>query len=134
MSISFQRLLLFRSIGLQPGHELVEVDLMAVELGAVDAGELRLTADGDPAGAAHARAVHHDGVQADDGLYMMWPGGFGRHLHHDGRADDDDAVDFDAAVDQFHERVDREPFPAFRAVVRDDVKLVAYGSQTVFPE
>ena len=44
----------------QPRHQVVEVDLVAVEVGAVDAGELDLVADLDAAAAAHAGAVDHD--------------------------------------------------------------------------
>ena len=54
-------------VGAEAVREFGEVDLVAVEFGAVDAGEFRLAADGDAAAAAHAGAVHHDGVEGDDG-------------------------------------------------------------------
>ena len=53
--------------GLTSG-ELVEVDQVAVELGAVDTGELGLPADRHAAAAAHAGAVDHERVQRDDRL------------------------------------------------------------------
>src|SRR5436305_14148329 len=49
-----------------PLHEHVEVDVVRVELGAVDACELALAADEDAAAAAHPGANDHDRVQADD--------------------------------------------------------------------
>ena len=40
-------------------HGFVEIDVIAVEFGAFDAGEAGLAGHGDAAGAAHARSVHH---------------------------------------------------------------------------
>src|SRR6185369_1374465 len=42
-----------------------KVDLMTVELGAVNAGEAGFSSDHDPAAAAHSGAVDHDRVEAD---------------------------------------------------------------------
>ena len=76
------------------GHEqLLPVDRVAVEIRPVDAGELGLAADGAAAGAAHARAVDHDRVQADHGLDAVRPGGLGAGVHEVGAADGDDPVD-----------------------------------------
>ena len=77
--------------GLAPG-ELVEVDQVAVELGAVDAGELGLAADGDAAAAAHAGAVDHDRVQRDDGLDAVLAREVGDGLHHGYGADGVDGL------------------------------------------
>jgi hypothetical protein len=55
--------------------KLIPVHLVAVELGAVDADKTRLPAHLDAAGAAHAGAVDHDRVQADDGRHAKGLGG-----------------------------------------------------------
>ncbi len=53
--------------------KLVEVHQVAVEIGAVHAGELHLAADRDAAGSAHPGAVHHDRIQADHGRNAEGP-------------------------------------------------------------
>ena len=68
-------------------HEFVIIDLVAVKVRAVDAGEFDLAADRDTTAAAHAGAVDHDGVQRDDGLDAEGLGGLGDELHHRDRAD-----------------------------------------------
>ena len=45
---------LFRAILTLPAHGLVEIDVVAVEFGALHASEARLAGHGDAAGAAHA--------------------------------------------------------------------------------
>ena len=65
---------------------------MAGKVGAVYAGKFRLAADGDPATAAHAGAVHHNGVQRDHGLDTEGLGGLGDELHHGNGADGQDLV------------------------------------------
>ena len=62
--------------------ELHEVDPVAVEVRPLDAGELDLAVHGDPARAAHAGAVHHDGVERDHGLDPEGPRGLDRGVHH----------------------------------------------------
>ena len=73
--------------GGQAGQHLVEIDLMAVKLGAIDADELRHAAHGDAAGAAHARAIDHDGVERYVGRDAQFLGQQADKLHHDGGAD-----------------------------------------------
>ena len=60
--------LLLRAIHALAAHRLVEIDLVPVELGALDAREAGLAAHCHAAGAAHARSVHHQGVERDGGL------------------------------------------------------------------
>ena len=73
--------------GLELAGGLVEVDQVAVELGAVDAAELDLVAHADAAGAAHAGAVDHHAVEADDGGQVVFLGGQRNKLHHGQRTD-----------------------------------------------
>jgi hypothetical protein len=74
------------AVGGQTVHQLGEVDQVAVELGAVDAGELGLVADRHAAAAAHAGAVDHDRVERDDGLDAVRAGHLGDGAHHRHRA------------------------------------------------
>src|SRR5665811_1561890 len=66
--IGVQRRLLLLEVLPLTGHQQIEVDLVPVELGSVDADEPGLAADADPAAAAHAGAVNHDRVEADERL------------------------------------------------------------------
>ena len=59
----FQFFAFLRAESREALEHLVEIYLMPVELRSVNAHKLRLTAHGDTAGAAHSRAVHHDGVE-----------------------------------------------------------------------
>jgi hypothetical protein len=106
---------------------------VAVELGAVHAGELGLPADGHAAGAAHARAVHHDRVQAHLRGHLEGLRGGGHELHHDHRPDGDALVDRLALADLL-ERVGDQPLAAVGAVVRGDDDLVAGGADLVLED
>jgi len=64
----FGRCFLFGLVDSVPVGKVAEIYLVGVEFGAVDAGEFRFVVDRDPAAAAHAGAVDHDGVQADNGM------------------------------------------------------------------
>ena len=77
----------------QAARQEIEVHLMAVEFRSIDTGEFRLPPDGDPAGPAHPRGIHHDGVEADDGLDTVGPGEVGDDLHHGHGPDGEDPVD-----------------------------------------
>ena len=65
----------------------IPVYLMAVEVGAVHAGELGLAAHGQAAAAAHTGAVDHDGAHGDGGGYAVGGRGLADELHHDHGAD-----------------------------------------------
>ena len=60
---------LFRNELPQPQDQTIPVDLMATEIRTFHTGELGLPIHFYPAGTAHARAVDHEGCEADDSLY-----------------------------------------------------------------
>ena len=105
--------------------EEVEIDLVGVELGAVDAGELGSLGGEHAAAAAHAGAVDHHRVEADHRLDPVRPGRLGDRLHHPGRPDRQHEVDLPARLDQGLELVGHEPLEAVGAVVGRDQQLVA---------
>ena len=113
--------------------QLLEVDLVAVEVGAVDAGELDLAVDGDAARAAHAGAVDHDRVQRHHGLHAERPGGLDAGVHHRQRADGDDQVR-PVVLQHLLQRRGDEARLAVAAVVGADDQLVAVAAEAVFPE
>ena len=80
---------LFVDVHLRAHDRLVEVDLVRVEERAVDAGELRLAADGDAAAAAHARAVDHDRIERDERVQPVRSRRLRDRAHHRHRADRD---------------------------------------------
>ena len=108
--MSFFRFLFLSLIGGVSVHQLVIVNLMSVEVGAVNAGEFDLSADGDPASAAHTRAVNHDGVKAYDGLYAVGLCGKLNELQHGDGADGDYGVILVSGLDELFELVRYEAF------------------------
>jgi hypothetical protein len=105
------------------GH-LAEVDLVAVEFGAVDAGVFGLAVDRDAAAAAHPRAVDHDRVERDRRLDRERARQLRAGPHHRHRADGEDLVDA-AGLAQLLERLGHEAVPAVAAVVRADDHVAA---------
>ena len=85
-------------------HGLVKIDLVAVEIRAVHAGEFHFAADGQAAAAAHARAVHHDRVHGDDGFLAVFLRCQADEFHHDQRPNGDDLVEALATFQQLFER------------------------------
>ena len=75
-------LILVSLIGLQPVHQLIEVNLVAVEFGAIDAGKLAFAVDSNPAAPAHSRSVNHNRIQTYDSRDIHWPGQLRYRLHH----------------------------------------------------
>ena len=66
-------------------HSLVKVDEVAVELGAVNAGKLCLSADSKTAAAAHTCSVDHDRVHGSNCGYLVLLCELTYELHHDER-------------------------------------------------
>src|SRR3954452_2689545 len=71
---------------------------MAVEVGAVDTGDLDLVAYLYAAAAAHSGAVDHERVEAHHGLDARGARCVRGGLHHDGRADGNALVDVGVAL------------------------------------
>ena len=113
--------------------ELLEIDLVAVEVRAVDAGELDVAADRHAARAAHAGAVHHDGVERHHGLDAERPGGLGAGVHHRQRTDGDHQVGF-VARRHLLKRGGDEAVPAVAAVVGADDQFVGVAAEFILPE
>src|SRR5207344_3588055 len=61
----------------EPGHQVVEIHFVSVEVRSVDTGESDVIADFYAAPAAHAGAVDHHGIEADHGLDLVRPRGVG---------------------------------------------------------
>src|SRR5579864_3209319 len=66
--VLFEDQFLLGCVGAVAEREQVEVDLVGVELRAVDAGEYGLAAYGDAAAAAHSGAVDHDRIETGHSL------------------------------------------------------------------
>ena len=118
----------------EAGHEVVEVHLVRVEVGAVDARELDAVADLDAAAAAHAGAVDHHRVEAHDRADLAGPRDFGARLHHDRRADRERLVDVRVRGERLFHALGHEPLDAGGAVVGADDELVADAAELVLPE
>src|SRR5664279_1524371 len=122
------RLLVLESLLAQ--HELVEVDLVRVEVGALHARELDLAADRDPARPPPPGAVHHDCVQAHGRRHPSQARDLGAGAHHRERADRHHLVDLLLRQDVL-ERGRDESGPAVRAVVGADDQIVAVLPATI---
>ena len=83
-------------------QHLVEIYLMSVELRTVYTYELGLPAYGDAARAAHARSVHHDGIERHIGRNLVFLSEQADELHHDCRPDSETLVHLLAPDDFFH--------------------------------
>ena len=114
--------------GLQLACCLVEVHEMAVELRAVHAAELHLVAYAHAAGAAHAGAVDHHAVEADDGGQVVFLGGEADELHHRQRPDGHAVAVFHALGAELVDLGRHQPLLAVGAVVGHDVQVVAHGA------
>src|SRR5579864_8372680 len=100
---------------------------MRVELGTVDTSELALAVDQDAATAAHASAVDHDWIEADDRMDVFLARHLGDGLHHYDWAHGHDQVDAGAVLNQLAEFVGNEPFVGVTTIVGGDHERVAHG-------
>jgi len=114
-------------------HQLVEVDLVGVEVGPVDAGKFDLAVDRDAARPAHAGAVDHDGVQRHQRVHAEGARRLGAGAHHRHRADGHHQVGLVAAQQVGQCRI-HVAGAAGAAVVGADDQLVGPLAQPVEPE
>src|SRR5665647_1949622 len=126
--ISVQRLLFLLEVLPLTGHQQIEVDLVPV-----DADELGLASDADPAAATHAGAVNHDRVEADERLDAIRLRGLGAELHHDAWPDGLDEVHA-AGFAELLERLGDQALAATAAVIGGDDELVTDLPHLVLPE
>ena len=114
--------------------ELVEVDLVSVEVGAVDARESHLAAHRHPAAAAHPGAVDHDRVQAHDRADPARPRDPGACSHHRQGTDREDFRNVVAVAHGVREDVGDRALRTEGTVVRGDEQLVGQGLEPLRPE
>jgi hypothetical protein len=118
----------------QTRHQIVEIDLMPVEVRAVDARETHLLADLHAATAAHTGTVDHDRVQTDHGLDTVRTRGLGARPHHDRRTDRNELIDIRMIADGELHAVGGQPLDARRSVIRTNDEFIAAAAELVFPE
>ncbi len=114
-------------------QQLLEVDQVAVEIRAIDAGKLDLAAHGDAARAAHAGAVHHDRVERDHGLHAERPRRLDAGIHHRHRTNRDHEIRLVVFQDVLQRGGD-EAGPAIAAIIGADEQVVGMVAEFVFPE
>ena len=132
--VALHALLLLAFEALLPQHQLVEVDLVPIEIGTVDAGEFHLAADRDPARSAHARAVDHDRIQADHRANAARTGELSTGLHHRQRPDGNDLFDIIVLLEDLVQDYGDEALGAEGAVVGRHPELVGKTRKAVVPE
>ncbi len=115
-----QRRLLFALEPFLPQRQFVEIHRMTVEIRAIHARELHLSAHRYPARPAHPRAIHHDRVQADNRRNSERPGGLRARLHHRNRPDGHHFADVFMAAQHLCQRMGHEALTPVRAVIRSD--------------
>ena len=112
---------------------------MGVKVRPIHAGELGLAAHDNAAAAAHAGAVHHDGVQGDNGLDAVGAGHVRQELHHDVGADGDDPVKLglafgDVGVDLLLQVLGGEALLTIGAVIGAHDELIGNGGQLLLQD
>src|SRR5690554_6842933 len=78
---------------------------MGVKGRSIYASKLDLTAHGDPTATAHTGAVHHHGIEADNGFNFVFPGQICHSLHHGDGAHSNDKVNFPSLINELLEHV-----------------------------
>lgn len=116
-----------------PCHQLLKVDLVTIEVGSVDTGESGPSVDRDAAGAAHSRPVHHDGVEAHQGLDAEGTCRLYTGIHHGQGADGHDQVR-GGLLQDLAKRLRHQTRSAIAAVIGADRQLVTMGAESVLPE
>lgn len=82
-------------------HSRVEIDLIAVEVGTVNASELCFSADDEAAAAAHSGSVDHYGVHGDNAGDIGGSYRLDDEFHHDEGTDGDDLIEGLAVCEHF---------------------------------
>src|SRR3972149_2150854 len=98
---------------------------MPVKIRPVHAGKLGYATNGHPATATHPGAINHYWIQANNSFHPERPGGQGTELHHDGRANGNDSVNFLPTLKQLLQWHSYYPFATIRAIIGSNYQLVA---------
>ena len=120
--------------GSQTVDQFVEIDVSAVEVGAVNASELHFAANGNTAATAHTSAVHHQGAQGNDGFHAEGLCSFIDSLHHGHGTQGVDLVILFASFQDFLELVDNLALFALRAVFGQQVQIAGSSLEAVFQD
>ena len=110
-----------------------EIHLVAIEVGTVNTSKLDLAVHRDTAGAAHARAIHHDGVERHHGFDAIGAGGVHTSVHH-GHGSDGNHHRGLLRIKQVLQSRRHKAGPARAAIVCANNQLVAELGQFVGPE
>ena len=113
-------------------HCLIEIYFPAVELRTVNACELYLAADQEPACSAHSGSVDHDRVHRNDGGDAELFGELACELHHDDRSDDDAVIVTDAFIPKLLECNADIAVDAVGTVIGSKVEILRNGLHLVF--
>ena len=110
-------------------HSLIEVDLMTVKLGTIDAGEESLTSNAHAARTTHTRAVNHKGIERDGCGELILGGGEADKFHHNHRADGDALIVVLAlGGDELINLARDHTLETLATVVGSDVEVGGYAS------
>ena len=111
-------------------HTFVKINQGSIEFGAVHAGKAGLPANRHAACATHARAVHHQGVQAHNAGNIELCCLLCNELHHNHRADGRNLiVTFPFFFHQTRQHIRHGAFLPHRTIVGGDVEIVGNGTQ-----
>src|SRR5205814_9268730 len=113
-------------------HKNLKIDLVCLKLRTIDASEFTFSVDQHSATTAHAGAVDHDGVKADDGADLRFPRGIGDSLHHGNRAHRNHQINVCATFDYLAEFVGDEALLTVAAVVGCNHERVADSAHLIF--
>ena len=107
---------------------------MPVEIGPVHAREFHRVTDGNAAGTAHARTIHHYGIEADHRPDSVGTGKFGAGFHHRERADGDYLVDILMLFQDLVQNYSHKTLCTVRSVVGSDKEFIRISGKAVIPE
>src|ERR1035437_1550497 len=113
--------------------QFLEVHLVAVKIRAIDAGKLDFAANRDAAGAAHAGAIDHDGVERDHGLDAVRARGLNAGMHHGHRSDGHHQIGL-LRIEQVFQCGRYKAGPPKAAIVGANDQFVSEFGQLIGPE
>ena len=113
-------------------HDLIKVHKVSVKIRPIHAGELCFTAHGHTAAAAHARAINHDTVHADNSFDSVFFCQIADGFHHGKRADGYNEIIFGASFDVFFQGIRDKTFVPVGTVICHQIKVIAGSTHFVF--